>query len=85
MALDPDFVRKIQERKAAREALEQKYGNSTPSKGVASASGKTSSSPKSPRKKAGPVYRSVSMLSGESVIIDGEDARKRAEKAQYKG
>ena len=84
MAVDPDFVRKIQERKAAREALEQKYCGSTPAKATSPTS-KSAPKPRGGRAKSGPVYRSVSMLSGESVIIDGDEARKRVEKAQYKG
>ena len=80
MALDPEFVRKIQERKVRREALESKYAGQG-----ATRSRSSSGSGGGGRKKSGPVYRSVSMLSGDSVTISGEEARKRAKKAEYKG
>lgn len=81
MALDPEFIKKVQERKAKREALEKKYAGGTAS----SRSSGTRSSPGAGRRKSGPVYRSVSMLDGHEVLITGEDAKKRAQKAEYKG
>ena len=81
MALDPDFIKKIQEKKAKREALEKKYEHSKRT------SPRRSSAPSSAdgRRKTGPVYRSVSMLDGHSVTITGEEAQKRAKKSEYKG
>lgn len=78
MALDPEFIKKIQEKKAKREALEKKYA------GVRSAS-RTSSGTRSGPRKNGPVYRTVSMLDGHEVMITGEDAKKRVQKAEYNG
>ncbi len=81
MALDPEFIKKVQERKAKREALEKKYAaGASAGRSVASRSGSNSG-----RRKSGPVYRSVSLLDGHEVIITGEDAKKRAQKAEYKG
>ena len=77
MSLDPEFIRKIQEKKAKREALEKKYAH-TPARSSTRSSG---SSPK----KSGPVFRSVSRLDGHEVIITGEDAKNRVRKAEYKG
>jgi hypothetical protein len=83
MSLDPEFVRRIQERKAKREAMEQKY-QSTASSGRARSSGSTGGSSRTAKPK-GPVYRSVSMLSGREVIITGDEAKKKAQKAEYNG
>jgi hypothetical protein len=78
MGLDPEFIKKIQEKKAKREALEKKYAHQPARKtGGGSRSGGT--------RKTGPIYRSVSMLSGEEVVISGEEAKKRAQKAEYNG
>jgi len=87
MALDPEFIKKIQEKKAKREALEKKYAPGSPaSRATASrSSGSCSSSSSGGKRKTGPVYRSVSMLDGHEVIITGEDAKKRAQKAEFKG
>jgi hypothetical protein len=83
MALDPDFIKRVQERKAKREALEQKYApGNAPARKTPSSPSRTSGSGK---RKAGPVYRSVSMLDGHEVIISGDDARKRAQKAEFNG
>ncbi len=81
MAVDPEFIKKIQEKKAKREALEKKYehvksGARRASTGTRSTGG---------RRKTGPVYRSVSMLDGHETLITGEDAQKRAKKGEYKG
>jgi hypothetical protein len=78
MGLDPDFIKKIQEKKAKREALEKKYAGQPARR---SSSGSRSGG----ARKTGPVYRSVSMLSGDETIITGEDAKARAKKAEYKG
>jgi hypothetical protein len=77
MSLDPEFIKKIQEKKAKREALEKKYAHVP-----ASSRKRTSSS--SPRK-GGPIYRSVSMLDGHEVMITGDDAKKRVQKGEYNG
>ena len=74
MALDPEFIKKVQERKAKREAREAR------AKAMQS----------QPRKRSGPrkndpVFKSTSMLTGESTYITGEDAKKRVKKASYKG
>ena len=83
MALDPEFIKKIQEKKAKREALEKKYaGNNSTRTSSRSSSG---SGGGGGRRKSGPVYRSVSMLDGHEVLITGEDAQKRAKKSEYKG
>lgn len=69
-APDPDFIKKIQERKARREALEKRIPSSkhNAQRGASA---------------TGPVFRSISMLSGEETYITGEDARKRVEKGKY--
>lgn len=79
MAVDPEFLKRIQEKKAKREALEKKYA------GVQAGKRTSSSSARSGPKKNGPVFRSVSMLSGQEVIVTGEDAKKRVKKGEYKG
>ncbi|MCG8526357.1 MAG: hypothetical protein MI748_08265 [Opitutales bacterium] len=76
MALDPEFIKKIQEKKAKREALEKKYAGRPK---------RTSSGRSSSRSSGGPFYRSVSQLTGESVVVSGEEAKKRADKAKYHG
>ena len=76
MSLDPEFVRKIQEKKAKREALEKKYAH---------APARSTKSGGSSPKKSGPIFRSVSRLDGHEVIISGEDAKNRVRKAEYKG
>lgn len=83
MALDPDFIKKVQERKAKREALEKKYASGAAAS--RSGSSRTSSGGSGSRRKTGPVYRSVSMLDGHEVLITGEDAKKRAQKGEYNG
>jgi len=73
MPPDPDFVKKIKERKARREALEKRI----PTAGKHSKKGGKLNS--------GPVFRSVSLLTGEETYITGEEARKRVEKSKYRG
>jgi hypothetical protein len=83
MSLDPEFIRKVQEKKAKREAMEQKYASPAPRaarKGTAAGESKGGG-----RRASGPVYRSVSMLSGHEVVITGDDAKKRAQKAEFNG
>lgn len=82
MSLDPEFIKKIQEKKAKREALESKYANVK--SGRSSGIGRTTASG-GRKAKPGPVYRSVSMLDGHAVIISGDDAKKRQQKGEYKG
>lgn len=76
MALDPEFIKKVQERKAKREAREARFQHMQ-------VQPKTRSAPK-PRK-SDPVFKSTSMLTGESTYITGEDAKERVKKASYKG
>lgn len=80
MAVDPEFIKKIQEKKAKREALEKKYANVKSTR-----SGTRSGGGGGGRRKTGPVYRSVSMLDGHEVVITGEEAQKRKKKSEYKG
>ncbi|MDA0346576.1 MAG: hypothetical protein O3C20_04150 [Verrucomicrobia bacterium] len=72
MALDPEFIKKVQERKAKREAREarNKHLEIQP---------KTRSGPRA--QKSDPVFKSTSMLTGDSTYITGEDARERVKKA----
>ena len=76
MALDPEFIKKVQERKAKREVREARYKH-------VQAQPKTRAS-SSPRKND-PVFKSTSMLTGESTYITGEDAKERVKKASFKG
>jgi|GEM_PF-1833926 len=88
MATDPDYIKKIQERKARREALEKRYGginDSKPKRSSSSRSPRSTSSSGGSRKGKGPVYRSTSMLTGQEVILDGEEAQKLADRTKYKG
>jgi len=85
MALDPEFIKKIQERKAKREALEQRFGeinNSAPKRRSSSTGGSRSRKSKQDK---GPVYRSVSMLTGKEVILDGDNAQKLADRSKFHG
>jgi hypothetical protein len=76
MTLDPEFIKKVQERKAKREAREARTAHiqSQP---------QSRSSPK-PRG-SDPVFKSTSMLTGQSTYITGDDAKERVRKAQFKG
>ena len=76
MALDPEFIKKVQERKAKREAREARSAHKQTQPGSRSTSraGKNA-----------PVFKSTSMLTGESTYIAGEDAREKVKKASYKG
>jgi len=85
MALDPEFIKKIQEKKAKREALEKKYAPGTPASRAAASRSSGTRSSSGGKRQTGPVYRSVSMLDGHEVIITGDDAKKRAQKAEFKG
>jgi hypothetical protein len=76
MALDPEFIRKVQERKAKREAREARYKH-------VEVQAKTRSGPRA--KKSDPVFKSTSMLTGDSTYITGEDAKERVKKATYRG
>jgi hypothetical protein len=76
MALDPEFIKKVQERKAKREAREARYKHIEVKPG-------TRSGPRS--KKTEPVFKSTSMLTGDSTYITGEDAKERVKEASYKG
>ena len=76
MALDPEFIKKVQERKAKREAREARYKH-------VEVQPKTRSSPRA--KKSDPVFKSTSMLTGDSTYITGDEAKERVKKASYKG
>ncbi len=79
MALDPEFIKKVQERKARREALENKYGTQD-----APAPRQRKSSGSSQPRKNEPVYRSVSMANGKETIIRGPEADRLTDKLKYK-
>jgi hypothetical protein len=76
MAVDPEFIKKVQERKAKREAREARHVHkqSQPGNRASPRTGKNA-----------PVFKSTSLLTGDSTYITGEDARERVKKASYKG
>jgi hypothetical protein len=76
MALDPEFVKKVQERKAKREAREARFKH-------VQVQPKSRATPRA--KKDAPVFKSTSMLTGQTTYITGEDAKERVKKARYEG
>ena len=76
MSVDPEFIKKVQERKAKREAREARFKHVQAQPKSRNSSG--------PRKNA-PVFKSTSMLTGQSTYITGDDAKERVKKASFKG